>query len=314
MFFLRELIYLGILLIFSLEAKVHTKLIIHPRLPSGVYQHTYKDVTRPYIVHLPKNHEYDNNLPLVIALHGAPGTAANIHDFSGLNAMADKAKFIAVYPNGPSLNVERQPEWNTWNCCSKSNPSVEEDVNYILSLVKTLVREYHINEKRIYAAGFSKGAMMAEFLACHKSGIFAGIADIAGAINFSTCKPKRGVKVIIIHGRDDKNVKFGGDVTYPLPPLKPREDRPVAHTTNVWKKINKCKNKRIIKHAGIEYTHYDCMRKGGGLRVVAIDKEGHTWPGSRSGIIGSNKPTQQINANKEMWSFWTESKRKKTKK
>lgn len=274
-----------------------------PRMPSGTYTMTHNNVARKYILHLPKGKEYDNNLALVLAFHGAPGMAKNLEENSLLSQKADAAGFIAVYPDGTSIGEKNFPDWNTWNCCYFGAGRAEQEVAYVRRLVEHIAREYRIDRRRVYAAGFSRGGMMAQLLACDASDLFTGIADIAGAMNFDECKPKYPVDVLIVHGKDDRNVKFGGAAPKKVLPLTQGEDRPVAYSVQVWRRHNHCRSGKALTRGNVERTDYACSR--GALRLIAINNEAHSWPGSLAGMLGTEKPTQEVSATDEMWNFWS---------
>ncbi|MBN8219391.1 MAG: prolyl oligopeptidase family serine peptidase [Spirochaetes bacterium] len=283
-----------------------------PRMPSGTYTMMHKGLARKYILHLPKGREYDDRLALIVAMHGAPGTAKNLEENSLLSQKADAAGFIVVYPDGTSFGDPKFPEWNYWNCCTYTGERGANEVAFIRNLVEHLTREYKIDRRRVYATGYSRGGMMAQLLACDASDLFTGIADIAGALNFEECKPKHPVDVLIVHGRNDNNVKFGGAMPKKLLPLAQGEDRPVAYSVHLWKKHNHCRTGKTITRGNVEYTDYSCAR--GALRLIALNNEGHTWPGSLPGMLGSERPTPEISANDEMWSFWTKARRRRREK
>jgi len=58
------------------------------------------ELTRSYLVHVPKTCQRDRPAPVVLAFHGATMNADMMASYSGLNAKADQAGFIVVYPNG----------------------------------------------------------------------------------------------------------------------------------------------------------------------------------------------------------------------
>jgi polyhydroxybutyrate depolymerase len=286
--------------------------IAAPRMPSGTYTLMHGARARRYILHLPAGKEYEDNLPVVFAFHGAPGNAANLEQNSLLSAKADSAGFIALYPDGTSLNDPVFLNWNSGSCCGYAWENKIDDLGFLRLLIDRIEAEYHISRKRIYAAGFSKGGMMVHRLGCEASDLFSGIADIGGALNLPNCKPARGVDVLLIHGRNDASVKFGGPLPKKIPPLADYEDRPVAYAVEIWQKNNHCSPGKNTVAGTIEQTDFICTRAA--LRLIAIAGEGHTWPGGLPGMIGSEKPTQAFSANDAMWDFWQEAAKKRRKR
>jgi polyhydroxybutyrate depolymerase len=279
--------------------------IVRVRMPSGTYTMEHDGRTREYILHLPRGRENESRLPLVVALHGGPGYAKNMEEFTGLSQKADKEGFIVVYPNGTSHTDPVFLNWNSGGCCGYAWENKVDDMGFLRRLVEAIDAEYHIDRSRVYATGFSKGGMMSHRLACEASDLFSGIADVGGALNLDTCKPKYPVDMLIIHGREDINVKYGGPMPARLLPLDDHDDRPVSYAVHVWQHLNGCGPARPRSRRNVEWTYFNCRRAS--LRLISIAQEAHSWPGGNVGLIGSDNPTQEVSATDAMWQFWSES-------
>ena len=70
--------------------------------------------TRSYFVHAPPGYDPAKPAPVVLALHGATRTGPLMAWFTGLNAKADAAGFLAVYPDG--RGSRSSVYWNGGNC------------------------------------------------------------------------------------------------------------------------------------------------------------------------------------------------------
>src|SRR5271156_993120 len=70
------------------------------------------DVSRSYILHLPKGYDQQQHYPLVILLHGQNQDADDMARLTLFNQTADKDGIIAVYPNAASgkWNIGVRPE------------------------------------------------------------------------------------------------------------------------------------------------------------------------------------------------------------
>ncbi len=274
------------------------------RMPSGEYVIEHGARPRKYFLHLPAGREDEDNLPLVLALHGWPGNARNLMENSGLNQKSDSAGFIVVYPDGTGAGDAAILNWNTGHCCGHAALRYVDDVGFFKELVVHLVAQHGAARDRVYVAGFSKGGMMAERLACDAAGFFAGIADISGALNFEPCLPRKPVAVFISHGRADRNVAYGNGMPAVIKPLADNEDRPVAFAADFWSRHNQCVTGGIRFRGKAEVQNYVC--DAGGLMVTSVNDEGHTWPGGAEDLLGTEKPTRDISVNDLMWEFWSE--------
>ena len=168
----------------------------------------FEGYTRNYVVFLPQN--YEENMPIVLNLHGYTDNAIWQMEYSTMNEVADTAGFIVVYPNAipPGFNTGLFiPGWPPL-------PTHIDDVGFISALIDTIEAHYNIDTSRIYSCGFSNGGIMTYKLIGELGHRFAAAASVSGLINnnlVSTCKPIRSLPIIHIHGTKDLLVKWGGD-------------------------------------------------------------------------------------------------------
>jgi poly(3-hydroxybutyrate) depolymerase len=158
---------------------------------------------RDYVVHVP------TGLPaspaLVLALHPLSGNGSMFQSMSGWDAVADKEKFVVVYPTGitmVSMGGSSMPGWDITG---------QSDINFMMALIDTMAARYKINRKTVFSTGFSMGGMLSYVLACQKSDLIAAIGPDAGypiGQNASSCKPSRPVSVCHVHGEKDDFVKI----------------------------------------------------------------------------------------------------------
>ena len=265
--------------------------------------------TRTYRIHLPEGRAPDRPAPLVVVFHGGGGNAANAARMSGMDAKADRERFIAVYPNGtgrrPSSNILLT--WNAWRCCGRALDTNADDVGFVRALVQSLEREYRIDAKRIYAAGMSNGAMMAYRVGCELSDIFAAIAPVAGALDTDDCRPASRVSVIAFHGTADHHVPYEGGVpTASVDRRHPRTDNSVAYAIDFWKRRDGCEANPSRERKGhVVHEAYSCAG-GTAVELYSIEGQGHAWPGGAKGLRRGNvdEPTSEISATDLMWDFF----------
>jgi poly(3-hydroxybutyrate) depolymerase len=104
-------------------------------------------------------------------------------------------------------------------------------------------------------------------------------------------------------------VKFGGPLPKTIKPFTGDEDRPVSYAVSVWRKHNHCNRGKVTRRGNIERTDFQCRR--GALRLIALDNEMHSWPGSLPGMLGTDKPSQEISATDELWEFWSKARKRR---
>lgn len=153
---------------------------------------------RDYVVHVPT--EIAASPALVLGLHPLSGSGPAYQKTSGWDKVADKEKFVVVYPTGitpVSMGGSSMPGWDITG---------ESDVNFMLALIDTMAARYKIDRKRVYSTGYSMGGMLSYVLACRKSDKITAIGSIDGfpvGQNAGSCKPSVPVPVCHVHGATD---------------------------------------------------------------------------------------------------------------
>jgi polyhydroxybutyrate depolymerase len=203
--------------------------------------------------------------PLVVVLHGAGGSADDVHTHLGWDGLADRAGFVVAYPDG----VERT--WNAGACCGRARDRRVDDVGFLDALVAALRQADDIGP--VYAVGFSNGAMMTYAWACARPGALAGIGPVAGAL-VTGCPAPAPMTVVAVHGTADERVPFAGGrgpsgVVFPsfdasLAPFRATDTCPPAAPVDAVP------------------AHVDARTCVDGRRVVTdvVDGLPHTWPGA----------------------------------
>lgn len=275
--------------------------------PSGEYSLHYQGRNRTYTIRLPQGRESEAGLPLVVALHGAPGDAANLEQFTALTEKAGREGFIIVYPNGTSAESKTFLNWNSGSCCGYAWQNKVDDLGFLRLLAIRLTQEYEVDRERIYALGFSKGGMLAYLLACEAADIYTGFADIGGAFNYGDCRPAHETEMLIVHGRKDPAIPFGTGVPDRRSPLADDESRPVEFAVDFWRRFNGCVAQKTKHEKGAEITRYACER--GKLRLIVFPEDGHVWPGALAGLAGAERASSSLSLNDAIWQFWREPKK-----
>ncbi len=93
-------------------------------------------------------------------MYGSDDKAVNFQKNSGFDAVADRENFITLYPEAID---------GAWNIKSRKpliNGEPVDDVGFFRTMIDDLVRRKIADAKRVYATGFSFGALMTYTLAC----------------------------------------------------------------------------------------------------------------------------------------------------
>ncbi len=145
---------------------------------------TWDGVTRYYEVYVPYN--LPANPAMLLMLHGTkfnlptdPPITANW----GWLGFADKYHFLLVKP--ASTYNPKSGQWN-WNAdfLDGAFPSpAPDDSGFLRQLITNLTAQYAADPKRIYVAGMSSGAEMAQRVGVEISDLVAAIVPASGQIS-----------------------------------------------------------------------------------------------------------------------------------
>jgi polyhydroxybutyrate depolymerase len=271
---------------------------------------TVDGLERTYFVHIPKRLGNDELFPVVLAFHGGGSDAEQMIAFSDLNSQADRAGFVAVYPNGAG-RVEGVRTWNAGNCCGYAQRHQIDDVKFIRQLLDDLANAIRVDVTRIYATGMSNGAMMSYRLAAEMSEKIAAIAPVGGPMGTEDCSPSLPVPICHFHGTDDQFAPFTGGRG--ARSLSRTNFYSVEHTLQRWITANGCRTEPTVTQLPAQIDDGTTITKtvyaGGkdGVEVVlyTIHGGGHTWPGRQPLLRYLGPSTRNLSANEVMWEFFT---------
>lgn len=262
---------------------------------------------RTYLVHLPPGYDKAKRLPLVLAFHGGGGNAQNMAQMSVFSQKADREKFVVVYPNGLGRMENILLTWNAGGCCDYAMEQNIDDVRFVSELIDALVTKYGVDKKRVYATGFSNGALLSHRLAAEIPDKIAAIAPVAGALFDSSPKPKGKVPVLIIHGLADMAVPYkGGDSQRNR--VKNAQSEPyksLDYAAKYWAKNNGCKlvpTKKTISMI-VREAYPGCTAKND-VEVIMITDGLHSWPGGKKGRDAGDESSTAISATDAIWDFF----------
>jgi len=273
---------------------------------------------RSYIVHVPRAAAGRQPLPVVLSFHGGGGWAAQQQDSTRLHLLGEREGFIVVYPNGTGRFDNRLLTWNAGSCCAYAMKERIDDVGFVAALLDDLGRRTPIDRSRVYATGFSNGAMMAHRLASERPDLVAAIAPVGGSMVLERREPRAPVPVLHIHSVDDPRALYEGGLGPPFPGTNNRVTHPpVNESLERWAKANGCASSGKvveIRRSGsdsAEKISFAPCSSGAELVHWKLHGPGHVWPGAkpttRQNLTGP--ATTVIDANEEIWKFFREKRR-----
>ncbi|MBU0468302.1 MAG: hypothetical protein KKD07_01525 [Candidatus Omnitrophica bacterium] len=309
------------------------------QLPDGHQEFIleHDDLQRKFIIYLPSAYDNEQEIPLVIAIHGGGGSAeGSIHYFE-LTQKAEEEKFIIAYPQGFAIKVlgKNFGSWNGGNCCGPALKNNIDDVGFIRKMILQIEKDFKVDPKRVYATGMSNGAIMSYALACELSDKIAAIAPVGSIGHYKQCEPQYPVPVLHIHGIDDPCAVYEGCTDcqgcsakfMKSMGLKFKENRmdveSVTSFLDKHRQINGCSyvTKETFKNKGATCLEYQNCDNNADVILCSVKGLGHTWPGRttysakscdfrpngflcRSWINSVGQLNQDINANDMIWEFF----------
>jgi polyhydroxybutyrate depolymerase len=286
---------------------------------------------QPFLIYVPKwvQQHPDVNTPVVFSLHGfrsngeeqqmascADGQATSD---SCLDRVADKKKFIVIYPNGEKIglgcrlpNQECFPRmWRPTGGCSfpeqsslDNNSTPSRDNEYLAAVLTEVERSFTIDPNAVFFSGISNGAAMAFDIGCQLKDKVAAVALVAGTGQLSeTCSCRNGMRpnVLQFHGTTDPVWPYGAGHKF----VEDIAETAECEFSEVTREIpNRDLGDRTTV---VQHSFQNCH--GGSLMHYEIIGGGHTWPGGFLYSDRVGRVTRDIKGSEVIWQFFDEHKK-----
>lgn len=265
-------------------------------------QLTVQGRSRSYYLYTPKSYHSHRPMPLVLVFHGHGGSGRSIARVSRFNTLAEQKGFIVAYPDG--IGQE-------WSLTSNSKTHVN-DVSFTTALIDHLQQIRSIDNHRIYATGFSKGAILAQALACKLPNRIAAFSSVAGALPVrlkSNCQPPTPVSILMINGTNDRSVPYHGE-----DPQQRGALSSVPATVSFWRAHDGCPSSSQMRQISegnssdlkVKISRYSSCKSGSEVLLASVVGGGHFWPGGASSDMSINKLNNQLgfSASRTSWNFF----------
>lgn len=294
--------------------------------PVGLTEHnlSVKGSDRTFLVYVPTKTKKPK--ALVLVLHGGGGIGVDVatpgaHPLSVFRTVADRERFIVVYPQGLPSNDARG--LIGWVDCRGDNSisSTVNDVLFLQALVARVTKSFGLSSSKVFMAGGSNGAQMTQAFAFHYPDMIGGIASGAGSLPLNPKKgactngPKKGVPILLVHGTADSQMPYSGGCVADIGGMCNR-GRVISaiETRDRWLKINALTGIAPTKET------IDISQSDGGpankyfysgrfpLEWWQLEGAGHATP-SRQVLVSSNRLTgiqnQDIEFAEISWAFFS---------
>lgn len=250
--------------------------------------------TRDYEVYVPKFYNGQTPLPVMMLVHGtAMGSGSGtISEQSGMNALADKEGFLAVYPlanQRPAYGgLFKISSWNTSGSNIMERDGHYDDISYIDHVLDDVGQKLNVDSSRVSALGYSAGAVLIQKYQLERPGRLAAIASVSGTVlpdektEQTNLEEKTGLPILIIHGDSDHVLPYAGGSGL-VSALGHgvfdgvNNSRPYLQK-DLWKFINNCRKAPTVTYSNnIQVSKFDKCEDGP-VREYLIRDSGHTYP------------------------------------
>lgn len=278
----------------------------------------------PYWLYVPKS-AAQSAMPLVVMLHGCEQTAESFAQGTRMNWLAEQEGFAVLYPQ---QTLRGHPQ-RCWHWYERHTQEGGEDAERILGIISRVCTAYPIDRSRIYAAGLSAGAGMAQILALNHPQLFAAVGLHSGAVfgagngraaamgimQFGAARQAEaaarevlqrkagfpGMPAILFHGREDRVVRHVNleqlvmqfrilnGLEAVAPALKERAGRRGREAAHPYRLQDYCRGRSTL------------------LRVCEVQGLEHAWSGGDSRIKYHSGAGPDAGA--MMWDFFSRHRR-----
>ena len=262
---------------------------------------------RSYRTYVPAS-AADGVTGIVVMLHGCTQTPEKFAVGTGMNALAEKYRFVVVYPQ-QSRGDNAQSCWNWFSRGDQRRDRGEPAI--LAGLTQKVMTDHGVSKERTFVAGLSAGAAMAVILGETYPDVFAGVgahsglpfgaaADVPSAFaamagnvqgNRGPRSTGTGLRTIIFHGTADATVHPSNGERIARQALDNGSGQTIA-TEEQGSASGRSFTRSITASSEgmIELEHW------------AIDGLGHAWSGGQS--AGSYADAKGPDASAEMIRFF----------
>ncbi len=239
--------------------------------------------TRQYRLYVPASYDASKPAPLILNFHGFTNTIDIQYNQSDFRQLAEDNQFIFVTPQGLG------GFFSGW-AINNGFGGNEDDLGFSDALINKIQEDYTINEKRIYATGFSNGGFFSYRLACELSPRIAAVASVAGSmtriwINNNQCQPQHPTAVLQITGTNDGTISINGNGS----------NNSIQEVMEYWSGVNNGDPTPDVIQLGGGSTRsiWDNGDNGVTAEFIRVQGKGHSWNGGN------------VNTSQEIWNFFS---------
>jgi len=175
--------------------------------------------------------------------------------------------------------------WNSGTCCGFKEKSPTDDFAFTRAVLAQVTPKLCIDPSKIWASGFSNGAMMAEVLACKMNDVFKAVASVSGVVELQpgnngglkacdedVMNSSKRTSVLNVHGDLDPLVPWQSDPIIGFPSL------PTDFVA--WAKRSSCTSgpTQVFQQGKYTIQRWTDCTNGAQMDLVKNHGGSHEWP------------------------------------
>ena len=148
--------------------------------------------SREFLLYIPRGHAMWKRTPLVVLCHGCKQTPEDIAQGTRIAALADARGFLVLLPRQKDA-ANRLRCW-TWFDTRTAKGSGEAAI--VAAQIRSVLRRFRIDRRRVIAAGMSAGGAMAAVLGVRHPGLVTAVAVHSGLPCGAASSPMTAIRVM----------------------------------------------------------------------------------------------------------------------
>jgi len=245
-------------------------------------------VTGSYELSVPATYRRRHPAALVIAFYGFASDPSQFSTLTGLPTRGSGDGYLVAVPHDQAGEAE-------WQFSGHGT-----DAAFVDGVVGSLEDTYCIDERAVFAVGFSAGAAFTIAYSCAHEDQIAAMVTVAVEFQLGCTRP---LSLLAFHGTSDPLVPYTNGATgLSLPGVKVRGTQ---LNMGDWARLDRCRTDPRRRVIGSQVVRQQWVGCADGTRVVlyTIVGGGHAWPGADPALaIGLT--TQQVGATSEALAFF----------
>lgn len=265
-----------------------------PRMPAGaVAPGTTQNrtlsvgtVAGSYLLSVPHSYRPGSPMPLILLFYGSGSDPLQFSALTHLPSQASSDGYLVAVPKA---------QGSEWQFSGQGT-----DATFVNRLLQEIDNSYCIDQRRVFAAGFSAGAAFTIFFTCAHQGQIAAIVTVAVEFQLGCTRP---LSILAFHGTDDPLVPYrDGAVGLSLPGVKVRG---TVLNMGDWARLDHCKStpKQMRVGSQVIRRQWSGCIDGTSVVLYSVLGGGHSWPGADpKASIGLT--TEQVSATTQALDFF----------